>query len=344
MPFAGPFNYDVGYAVSADTAGNVYVTGYVQVDGSTGDALTVKYNSSGVQQWARTFENPAVGVHHDMTFSHALDAGGNLYATGYLGSVGTGLYDYLTLKYDMSGTLEWAQMFDNPAAGSQDDTAYSIALDGLGKHHVVGRSHNGSDQDTVTVRYDSAGAQQWAGTIDNGGHDYGTAMAVGPNGAIVVAGTSDGLGQDYVVAKYVAAESTAPSDPAVDSTSPAASSWLNDNTVQVTWSGAAGRSGRLGPRGLLDLLGPRLRLDTGRGGGCPAHRRSAFDDEPSARRWQRLVFPPAHLRSRGQLHGDGPCRTVLDRRDGAGECLRSRQHDACRGRRVGGRLDLDVLG
>ena len=249
VPFAGPFNYDVGYAVSADTAGNVYVTGYVQVDGSTGDALTVKYNSSGVQQWARTFENPAVGVHHDMTFSHALDAGGNLYATGYSGSVGTGLYDYLTLKYDMSGTLEWAQMFDNPAAGSQDDTAYSIALDGLGSIYVVGRSHNGSNQDTVTVRYDSAGAQQWAGTIDNGGHDYGTAMAVGPNGAIVVAGTSDGLGQDYVVAKYVAAESTAPSDPAVDSTSPAASSWSNDNTVQVTWSGAADDPGGSGLAG-----------------------------------------------------------------------------------------------
>ena len=242
-PFAGAFNYDVGYAVSADSGGNVYVTGYVQIDGSTGDALTVKYNSSGVQQWARTWENPAAAVQHDMTYSHALDASGNLYVTGFSGNVGTGLFDYLTLEYDASGTLEWAQMFDNPAAGSQDDTAFSIALDGLGSVYVVGRSHNGSNQDMVTVRYDSAGTQQWTGTIDNGGQDYGTAIGVGPNGAIVVAGTSDGLGQDYVVAKYVAAESNAPSDPAIDSTSPAASSWSNDNTVQVAWSGAADAGG-----------------------------------------------------------------------------------------------------
>ena len=169
--------------------------------------------------------------------------------TGYSGNVGTGLFDYLTLKYDISGTLEWAQMFDNPAAGSQDDTAYSIALDGLGSVYVVGRSHNGSNRDMVTVRYDSAGTQQWAGTIDNGGQDYGTAMAVGPNGAIVVAGTSDGLGQDYVVAKYVAAESNAPIDPAIVGTSPLAGSWTNDSTVEVTWSGAADNLGGSGLAG-----------------------------------------------------------------------------------------------
>lgn len=249
VPFAGPFNYDVGYAVSTDTAGNVCVTGYVQIDGSTGDALTVKYNSSGVQLWARTFENPAAAVQHDMTYSQALDANGNLYVTGFSGNVGTGLFDYLTLKYDAVGTLQWAQMFDNPAVGSQDDTAYSIALDGLGRVYVVGRSHNGSNRDMVTVRYDSAGAQQWTGTIDNGGQDYGTAMTVGPNGAIVVAGTSDGLGQDYVVAKYVAAESNAPIDPAIVGTSPLAGSWSNDNTVGVTWSGAADDPGGSGLAG-----------------------------------------------------------------------------------------------
>lgn len=238
VPFAGAFNYDVGYAVSADAVGNVYVSGYSQIDSSTGDALTVKYDASGVQQWARTWENPAIAVQHDMTYSHALDASGNLYATGFSGSVGTGLYDYLTLKYDASGTLQWAQTFENPAAGSQDDTAFSIALDGGGSVYVVGRSHNGANHDLVTVRYDSAGVQQWSAAIDNGGHDYGTSMAAGPNGSIVVAGTSDGLGQDYVVAKYVAAESTPPVDPAIDSASPPASTWSKDNTVQVSWSGA----------------------------------------------------------------------------------------------------------
>ncbi len=108
-----------------------------------------------------------------------------------------------------------------------------------------------------------------------------------------------------------------PSDPTSTSTSPPASTWTNDNTVQVTWSGAADNPRWLRPRGLLSGVEPLRSLDAGRGGGCAAHRRSALDDEPGARRRQRLVLPPAHLRPRGQLHGDGARRAVLDRHHGA---------------------------
>ena len=48
---------DVPVGLAVDKWGNSYVTGYSYINGSKRVITTLKYNSSGVQQWAKVFND-----------------------------------------------------------------------------------------------------------------------------------------------------------------------------------------------------------------------------------------------------------------------------------------------
>src|SRR4030095_772940 len=88
---------DYGYDVGVDQTGNVYVTGNSQaVSGSDRDALTIKYNSAGVQQWVARYDV----TNSEEAYAMALDNNNNVYVTGYQSSGGGS--DYLTIKYSQT--------------------------------------------------------------------------------------------------------------------------------------------------------------------------------------------------------------------------------------------------
>ncbi len=98
--YNGPGNSsDFAYSIAVDGSGNVYITGWTTV-GAYADYTTIKYNSSGVQQWVSNYNGTAGGT--DYAYAIAVDGSGNVYVTG--GSVGieTNYYDYATVKYDAS--------------------------------------------------------------------------------------------------------------------------------------------------------------------------------------------------------------------------------------------------
>src|SRR4030095_13849644 len=73
---------DGGNSIKVDASGNVYVAGYSNVSSlgySAPDYLTIKYNSSGVQQWAVLHNGPGNGG--DVAVGLGLDAQGNIYVT-----------------------------------------------------------------------------------------------------------------------------------------------------------------------------------------------------------------------------------------------------------------------
>lgn len=95
--YNGPGNSgDQGSAVTIDASGNVYVTGSSSGSGTSNDYATIKYNSSGVQQWVARYNGP--GNSNDAANSIAVDGSGNVYVTGYSTGSGTGL-DYAAIKY-----------------------------------------------------------------------------------------------------------------------------------------------------------------------------------------------------------------------------------------------------
>ena len=122
-------------------------------------------------------------------------------------------------------------------------------MDGSGNVYVTGYSHNGSNYDYLTVAYDSAGTELWQ-YIYNGGGDDGSYIAVVSGNALYVSGYSVGQREDFFTIKFtLAGDTTAPSDPAIGSTSPLESVWSSDNTVDVSWSGAADEVGGSGLAG-----------------------------------------------------------------------------------------------
>jgi len=153
---------DIAYALAVDESGNVYVTGESYDLTTYYDCVTVKYDSSGGEQWVRRYsceddfsdEGNAIAVD---------DAGGNVYVTGRSVHSGTS-WDYATLKYNSAGVQQWVRRYNS--LGNDGDEPSGIALDNLGNVYVTGGSGIGGLFLTqyATVKYTSGGTQEWVKT------------------------------------------------------------------------------------------------------------------------------------------------------------------------------------
>jgi hypothetical protein len=198
--YNGPGNTkDRAADVAVDGAGNVYVTGD-SGEGSPNlsDYVTVKYSSSGVQQWAARYSNS-----YDYATALALDAVGNIYVTGYSYGSGT-YYDYATIKYNARGRQRWVTQYNG---GVSDDVAYAIGVDASSNVYVTGESvGSGTGSDYGTVKYNAIGNQQWVARYNGPGNasDVAAVLAVDGSGDVYVTGESEGSGTvtDYATVKY----------------------------------------------------------------------------------------------------------------------------------------------
>ena len=81
----GTSSGEVGYGVTVDSSGNIYVTGYTTggLDGNTNsgddDLILVKYNSSGTKQWTKQLGTSSSDIGYGVT----VDSSDNIYVTGY---------------------------------------------------------------------------------------------------------------------------------------------------------------------------------------------------------------------------------------------------------------------
>jgi hypothetical protein len=189
-------------AMTIDNAGNVYVTG--QTYNGSQDYCTIKYNSSGVQQWVAYYNGP--GGTTDIAYGIAVDAAGYVYVTGSsCHGYGAETEDYATIKYDSAGVQQWVVRFDGEISGP--DQAVGIVVDNLGNSYVTGYSYTAaSNYDYVTVKYSSAGVQQWLAQYSGPvvGGDEPTYIAIDQNSNVYLTGNSHGNGtlNDYCTIKY----------------------------------------------------------------------------------------------------------------------------------------------
>jgi uncharacterized delta-60 repeat protein len=125
--------YDQAAAIVRDNSNNIYVTGFSEAASGENDFYTIKYNSSGTQQWARRFDGANNYAGDDYAKAVRVDNSGNVYVTGYGSNSAND--DWLTVKYNSSGTLQWNQRFQT---GGGTEQAYSLALDNSGNVYVAG--------------------------------------------------------------------------------------------------------------------------------------------------------------------------------------------------------------
>jgi hypothetical protein len=201
--YNGPGNgVDIARDVIVDGSSNTIVIGESAGSGTSSDFCTIKYNSSGLQQWVSRYNGPGNGV--DIARSVIVDGTSNTIVTGESAGSGTSS-DFCTIKYNSSGVQQWVSRYNGP--GNATDAANALALDGAGNVFVAGGSvGNRTNTDYATIKYNSSGAQQWVSRYNGPGNnvDVVNALAVDGTGDACVTGASLGSGTnlDWATIKY----------------------------------------------------------------------------------------------------------------------------------------------
>ena len=201
---------DVVLSITLDDSSNIYITGRSVGIEQSDDYTTIKYNSSGEQQWVARYNDTAVNW-GETPRTVTVDNFGNVYVSGW-GADGYAMGDMLTIKYNSNGVQQWIKRYHGPSAGGEG--AYSVQTDDLGNVYTSG-SVNGpywgqgeSDADCVTIKYDSDGNELWVATYNGPATeqnwDWILAMKVTPVGDVYVTGWSEGVatGLDIVTIAY----------------------------------------------------------------------------------------------------------------------------------------------
>jgi hypothetical protein len=94
-----------------DSLFNVYITGSVYQSGTdTANVATLKYSSAGNLTWVRTFNGSNVDAGVNITVKNST---GDVYVSGITTGSVPPITDFLMLKYNSSGTLQWNRTYDN---------------------------------------------------------------------------------------------------------------------------------------------------------------------------------------------------------------------------------------
>ncbi len=143
---------DVLTAIAVDTANNIYATGYMN-NSSNNDFATVKFNSSGVQQWVETYNNSG---YNDTAYSNTIDNNGNIIVAGF--SQTTGGNDVISvISYKATGTPNWTKTY----SGDAHDYAYKVLCDNANNVYVCGYEGNSSSSGLLLLKYSSSGNLLW---------------------------------------------------------------------------------------------------------------------------------------------------------------------------------------
>ncbi len=179
----GGSSTDRSWDITADSSGNIYVTGHKYVGTSNYDIWTIKYDSDGNQIWDRIIG----GSRSESGEGITTDSSGNIYVTGYtMENFATKEMDIWTIKYDSDGNKIW----DRTIGGSGYDGAYGITADSSGNIYVIGNTNLFGAQgfDFWTIKYDSAGNKIWDRTIGRSANDYGKSITIDSSENIYVTG------------------------------------------------------------------------------------------------------------------------------------------------------------
>lgn len=222
--FYGGMGVDYGFSVAADVAGNIYLGGKTDAPTTTAiatpgshqssfggieDAFIVKFNPSGVRQWATYYG----GTGTDIGRGICVDASANIYLAGWsdntqanvIGSPGShqnapgGNLDGFVVKFNTNGVRQWGTQY----GGGGIDQAYDVDVDLNSNVYITGKtasstsiatvgSHQpffaGGNFDAFITCFNSSGVRQWGTYYGSNADEEAWTCAVHKTGHIYLAG------------------------------------------------------------------------------------------------------------------------------------------------------------
>ena len=150
--YSGPSNDAYRPFLQVDKDGNSYIAGTHVINDSI-NILCVKYNASGVQQWAALYKYPGNGFFQPSGL--ALDSSGNAYVIADYGPTYTVPLNGLIVKFNSpNGSPVWAKTYNGEYGWS---SFRDIKIDRLNNIYVVGWS----DTSHLVIRYNTNGDSVW---------------------------------------------------------------------------------------------------------------------------------------------------------------------------------------
>jgi hypothetical protein len=204
--------HDMATGLWLDGSGNVYVTGTTYVSSTNAnDIITIKYNSSGTQQWLSTYNGSASS--YDAGGAIIVNTAGTTVFICGGASTTSNLGDFITISYNAStGAQNWASTYNY---NGNYDVAAKISLTGLNQVTLVvsgGVQYNSTTWKYATVNYASStgnmfGQPQVSGNNTGSIDDLGDICEDATQTYTYVAGsinnTATGTGYDYKLAKLL---------------------------------------------------------------------------------------------------------------------------------------------
>jgi len=196
--FNSPGNYnDYVTDMAIDKSGNIFLTGYVHVNDTDQNFVTIKYNTQGGEQWVRYYDGPD---HREVKpVAIAVDDSGNVFVTGYSYSYSE-FDDILIIRYNENGDSIWTRKF--LGIGHVSDRPNAMALDKNGNVIISGSAVGINSMDALTMKYNSNGNFEWSRYFDGitNGYDVSYGLAVDKNNIIYIIGGVTGKGG--IIIKY----------------------------------------------------------------------------------------------------------------------------------------------
>jgi len=166
---------DGGYAIAGSTYS--YSEGF-------GDAWLIKTDVDGNVEWNQIYGGSDV----ERANAVVVTSDGGFALAGYTNSFGAGHYDYLLIKTDEQGNMEWNQTY----GGIDKDISCALIETSDGGYALAGDtiSFGAGDHDSWLVKTDLFGNMLWNKTYGQADYDYTYSLVEAHDGGYVLAGIS----------------------------------------------------------------------------------------------------------------------------------------------------------
>jgi hypothetical protein len=199
----GGFSNDVGRGVIQLADSSFVISGFTNSYGNGGyDALVIKADKAGNQQWLRTWG----GSDWDFGYDIIQTGDGNVVICGSTISFGKGKYDGFVSKYDPAGNIIWQKFY----GGGEDDEFMGLTTKNGTEIYVGGitKSYGETNGDMLMFKLDNSGDSLMRIIYGGAQYDICNDVAINKNNEIILGGGSNSYTsgmEDALVVKFTSA-------------------------------------------------------------------------------------------------------------------------------------------